>query len=222
MRNNLINSYHSKLVADQEKTNKVFLSQRVFMTVNRFLELFTGQTLSGRILDLGCGDGSFVDYCNNHNLDAKGVDIADGIDFESDKLPYRDNQFSFVFMGSVLEHLNNPSNILNEVKRVLVKGGVLIVITPNIDRVKFHFYDDPTHVRPYNPTNISRLMEMFGLKRIAIGLWTVGKSSFVWKWPLELQFLCGRLLPFAGLNKQAPSFLRGKSKTMLCVFRKEK
>jgi 2-polyprenyl-3-methyl-5-hydroxy-6-metoxy-1,4-benzoquinol methylase len=222
MKNSLVKLYHKKLVADKKSDNKIFLNGRVFTTIDRFLKIFSGYTFSGKVLDLGCGDGSFVKYCKSKGVDAVGLDINNGIDLESSALPFRNEKFDIVYMGSVIEHIEHPSVMLSQIKRVLKKYGILVVITPNIDQCKFGFYNDPTHVKPYNPAGIAEIMAIFGFEKLAVVLWTVGKSSLIWRLPEKIQFLYGRLLPFSGLNKFAPNFLKGKSRTMLCAFRVNK
>lgn len=215
-------NYFKQWQVDRKKVDTGFLNARLFSTIDRFLRGACGEGLSGRLLDIGCGDGSFVAYCTEQKLSARGVDIGDGVNFESDKLPYADDSFDIATMFSVIEHLRDPANILAEARRVLSSKGLLVIITPNLDRAKSQFWDDPTHVHPYNPRSLARLLEMSGFETVSLGLWTVGKPSLLWRLPLGLQFAVGRLLPFAGLNKYAPGFLKGKSTTMLCAFRVRK
>lgn len=222
MNDSLKSAYYQGWIRDKSKQDSMQMSQRVVATMRRFFKHVLGRSFAGRLLDVGCGDGSFVEGCRKEGLDAVGIDIKDGVDFEHDRLPFKEDEFDIVFMYSVLEHINDPSNLLSEVRRVLARNGLLIVITPNMDQVKFKFYDDPTHVRPYNPKSICWLMGLFNFQRLGVGLWTVNKSPFLWRLPEGIQFAYGRLLPFSGLNRSAPSFLKGKSKTMLCAFSLQK
>ena len=57
-------------------------------------------------------------------------------------------------MLSVIEHIQNPTNILKEILRVLKIGGILIIITPNFKYLHKNFYDDPTHIRPYTEKSL--------------------------------------------------------------------
>lgn len=96
---------------------------------------------TGKILDIGCGDGLFLDMLKN--IDSVGVDISkEGIkkcikkglkvslcDFSKDKLPFTDNQFDYVVMLDVLEHLYSPEDLLKEAKRVSKKS--IIISVPN-------------------------------------------------------------------------------------------
>ncbi|KKW44132.1 MAG: Methyltransferase type 11 [Parcubacteria group bacterium GW2011_GWA2_56_21] len=215
-------NYFKQWQIDQKKVDVGFLNARLFSTIDRFLRVASGRPLAGRLLDIGCGDGSFVGYSVGRGLSARGVDIGDGVNFESDVLPFEADSFDIATMFSVIEHLRDPANILSEARRVLASGGVLVIITPNLDTTGSRFWDDPTHVHPYNPRSLTRLMEMSGFETVSLGLWSVGKTSLLWRLPVPLQFFIGRSLPFAGLNKYAPWFLKGRSTTMLGAFRVRK
>lgn len=63
---------------------------------------------------------------------------------EKDKLPFTDNIFDIVTCSELIEHLPfDPYHMLREVQRVLNKGGILILTTPNLatltNRVKLLF-----------------------------------------------------------------------------------
>jgi len=202
--------------------------ERVYCALSMLFNEVLRVPLKGKVLDLGCGDGSLVKILNRKDgIIAAGIDIKDGVNFETDVLPYGENEFDIAIMYAVIEHLNNPSNILAELRRVTKKNGKIIVITSNFDLshpmvCDKAFFDDPTHVHSYNPMSIQHLMRLYNFKKKFIGLWTVPKSSFIWKLPMQWQFYIGALLPFRGSAKYAPSFLKGKSKIMLCVFGNDK
>lgn len=98
-----------------------------------------------RILDIGCGDGSFIvmlkKYCEVFGVDiswtaikiAKGAGV-DGytVDVSCEKLPFGDGYFDIVYMGDVIEHLVNPDFAINEVARVIKSNGFLVLSTPNL------------------------------------------------------------------------------------------
>jgi SAM-dependent methyltransferase len=46
-------------------------------------------------------------------------------------LPFRSGSFNLVTANMVVEHIENPPDILREIRRVLVPGGLLIIHTPN-------------------------------------------------------------------------------------------
>lgn len=205
--------------------DRFYMQERVLRTFcNLFLKILKSD-FGGKILDVGSGDGSFVKVCQENKISAVGIDISDGIDFETDRLPFEDGYFDVAIMYSVLEHLHSPGNILQEIYRVLKKEGKLIIITHNFELENLilcdrKFYSDPTHVRPYSRKSIKVLMKIYDFKVCFVGLWTVCKSHLIWKLPEIVQFYYGAFLPFYGINRYVPNFLKGRSKGMLCVFEK--
>lgn len=101
-----------------------------------------------RLVDLGCGDGSWLDSYPGPEaigIDLDGTrltggmrgrawrfvsaDIDDGIPLEGSSAPaIRANQ--------VVEHIRNPVRLFAEVHRVLQPGGVFVATTPNIRYIK--------------------------------------------------------------------------------------
>ena len=47
-----------------------------------------------------------------------------------EKLPYKSNKFDLVFLFHVLEHVDNEKKTIDEIYRVLKKGGQLVVSSP--------------------------------------------------------------------------------------------
>lgn len=111
---------------------------------------------SCRVLDLGAGAG-IIEHCNFKGLAAVvcGVDLDDRVlknpyldDARlgsAEAIPYDDESFDVVLCNNVLEHLPNPAVVFNEVGRVLKKGGVFIVKTPN----KFHYVPILARLTPH-------------------------------------------------------------------------
>jgi SAM-dependent methyltransferase len=72
----------------------------------------------------------------------------------SGTLPLRDSSISGLFMGELIEHLYDTSQLLAECHRVLVPGGCLVVTTPNLaglqDRMRMLFGRSPRQVDPFH------------------------------------------------------------------------
>lgn len=107
-----------------------------------------------RVLDFGCGPGSFLWMLNQRhlNIHCTGIDIAGsqldfarnicksfpstsfvGINTDNIRLPFDDNSFDVVTMIEVIEHIHpyKAYKILAELRRVLKKNGRLLITTPN-------------------------------------------------------------------------------------------
>lgn len=104
-----------------------------------------------RLLDVGCGEGDFILNSKAKFREYYGVDVSslriehaeerskemgDNIYFyhcDVDKgLPFDNSFFDVVTCIAVLEHVFNPPNVLDEIRRVLKPGGTFIVQVPNI------------------------------------------------------------------------------------------
>jgi len=93
-----------------------------------------------RILNVGCGNEiygtDFIDLYPSRE-EVKKVFIG------KEKFPYTDNFFDEVYSNCILEHLPNFGEFVEECKRVLKKGGKLIIITDNAACYKFHIHFFP-------------------------------------------------------------------------------
>jgi 2-polyprenyl-3-methyl-5-hydroxy-6-metoxy-1,4-benzoquinol methylase len=115
------------------------------------------------ILDVGCGDGSFLQQLDTslkrpyeyHGIDYSEYQVrkAQALPYEfrrcnlEEGIPYDDASFDLVYSGEVIEHIYNPDRMLEECWRVLKPGGLLLVSTPNLqawyNRVLFLFGVQP-------------------------------------------------------------------------------
>lgn len=94
-------------------------------------------------LDIGSGEGLFLIEAVNREWNACGIDISDNrieeartkaITFFNGNLfdaKYSNNQFDCVYMDSVLEHLEDPLKIMQEVHRILKPAGLVYIGVPN-------------------------------------------------------------------------------------------
>lgn len=102
-----------------------------------------------RLLDLGAGMGGFAvaaalcgakvtvseynpQYCRIINLRAERYNInLPIVTAAGENLPFRDAQFDLVVCWDVLEHVQNPTAVLNEISRTLAPGGQLLLTAIN-------------------------------------------------------------------------------------------
>ncbi len=221
MKDNIYNKYFKKRNESLESSDQKMNSERIYETFNSALNFLNFDTFNRnqQLIDLGCGDRSFIKFANEKGLIANGFDVDDGINFEKDKLSLNDNSIDHIITNSVIEHLHDPNIFLSEIKRVLKNEGNLIIVTPNFRFSYDEFYDDPTHVKPYTEHSLKKVLEMFEFKQIHILPWFVKKPNFYWRLPNS--FLFGRLIPFRGdASKFIPNFLKGQTKSILAICKK--
>ncbi len=115
-----------------------------------------------RILDLGCGDNLTVK--GSIGLDKK---VDDNLDFNNG-IPIEDESFDLVIARHIIEHLIDPIFFVEDIKRVLTKGGLLLITTPDEEKVDGLMLD-PTHVHVFTMASLTRVVEAAGLEVIEIG-----------------------------------------------------
>ncbi|HZF07932.1 MAG TPA: class I SAM-dependent methyltransferase [Thermoanaerobaculia bacterium] len=129
--------------------------QSYLYRVFRDTELLNKQTIlglldprpGGKLLDCGCGDGSFTaqlaaraQVAEVHGIEAIGarIEAATGrgvIVAQTDlnaRFPYDDEAFDIVHSNQLIEHLHSTDGFLREVRRVLKPEGLAVLSTNNL------------------------------------------------------------------------------------------
>lgn len=145
----------------------------------------------GKLLDVGCGRGEFLLSFEKLGFDVHGIDNCDSVskfisrekiikgDVNTDKFPFSEGTFDYVFCKSLIEHLNSPFHMLTEIFRILKKGGKAIIMTQDWESTYKWFYDDFTHQRPYTLKSLRRVLEIKGFSQIKVEKFY--QLPFVWK-----------------------------------------
>lgn len=119
------------------------------------------QLLSGRVLDVGCGDKPYADWLpSSPPEEYVGLDIApgEGVDVvvaPGEHWPFEDQSFDGVLFTQVLEHLENRHHVLGEIRRVLKPGGRLVVTVPFL----FPVHGEPNDYARFTGEGIRALFE---------------------------------------------------------------
>lgn len=122
--------------------------------------------LSGRVLDVGCGIGDFVKFrkhttgtdINPETVNFCKIQGLDVIQMDIDKLPFLTCEFDGVLLDNVLEHIESPKLLIEEVYRVLKPSGTFIIGVPGSKGYK----KDPDHKIFYNKNKIVEVISDFG------------------------------------------------------------
>lgn len=136
-----------------------------------YIEREVGRSLGRpwRVLDLGCGPGSSIDFFRGRDpgVEWVGLDVANPHEpptrtdarfetFDGVVIPFADESFDLVYCKQVLEHVRYPTALLGHVHRVLVPGGYLAGSTSQLE--PFHSLS----MWNYTPVGLSELLHEAG------------------------------------------------------------
>src|SRR5262249_4271240 len=107
----------------------------------------------GRLLAFGCGSGALLHRLQRRGWQVTGLDFSEhavqrlratfGVRALAGSLPHPelgDACFDVITMRRALEMVHQPLEVLRAAHRLLVPGGQLIVMAPNIDSLPFKWF----------------------------------------------------------------------------------
>ena len=169
----------SPLALEQQLRNPTFAYRQ------RRLHQFAGNR-TRRILEIGCGDGNFLETLRRHGWDVHGQEVSastaaiverrHGIPVTAGALETVPSAHSFPVVAAyhVFEHIYHPATWLKSVHRLIEPGGLLHVQVPNAGSLTRRLSGGewaslvfPQHVYFYEPRTLSGLLERFGFKVLA-------------------------------------------------------
>lgn len=146
------------------------------------LNWLNSNLLCGKVLDIGCWDGAFLDYIGN-KWDRNGVEInrltaqkakEKGIKILAqniENLDLIDIQFDAVTAFDVIEHLHNPASFLKSMMKLTRIGGSIIISSGNtettlwrVSKSKFSYCSIPEHISFINPDWCRYIAKSLNLK----------------------------------------------------------
>lgn len=139
------------------------------------------------ILDIGCGTGEFLDYCQKNGMKCEGVEPSEKarsfavtrykLDVKSDFLEGIEASIRYdcITLWHVLEHVYRLDETLEKMTRLLNDGGALLLALPNSDSYDAGYYgkfwaayDLPRHIYHFTGDSINILAEKYNLSCIKI------------------------------------------------------
>jgi SAM-dependent methyltransferase len=167
--------------------NYISQEQSFRKTFRRFLNEVNKYSLtSGKLLELGCGYGYFLDEAKEFFSYRAGVELSQeagdyareisGADIyigDLSSLPNELHEFNLIVTLNVIEHIYNPVEFILSLKKRLVKGGRIIIVTPDIGCIWYKMmkkrwpsFKVPEHVVFYTNSTLTSLFVRTGFINI--------------------------------------------------------
>lgn len=150
----------------------------------------------GRILEIGCGSGVFLEEAQKRGWGTFGIDLGNwGRDPAQDKklhifnsslfdCSFEPESFDVVFMAALLEHVQTPQRYADYVYNILKPGGVLYIAgLPNIRSLAIQLGVDkwignhpPIHLLYFSRKTIKLLLKKAGFKKIQVKSYGISET----------------------------------------------
>lgn len=157
------------------------------LTIKRYEQLlneFSKYKQAGKVIDVGCGSGFFLDVAARMKWDAYGTEFGiDAVEFCKAKghnvfegpietIELEPDTFDIVTSFEVIEHLTYPKEHFEKLFKILRPGGILYVTTPNFNAVTRYILKDrwniisyPEHLTYFTATTLDEALLAAGFRR---------------------------------------------------------
>ena len=175
----LKDSYSEKYHGSREKKFMGIIQRIRISEVNRRYRLCKKRLpQNGKVLDIGCGEGLFIEKFRKHGSNVVGIEVSDIADQRSSKkglqvikgtfetVDLKGEKFDLISLIHVFEHLSEPYAVLDKIGRHFNPGGQLLIVIPNISSWQarmfkgnwFH-WDPPRHLFLCTPEALKDKMD---------------------------------------------------------------
>jgi len=157
------------------------------ITKQRYIELlkkFEQFRVTNNLLDVGCGNGFFLEVAKNHGWNVYGTEYSEkAIEILQEKRikafkgelninNFKPEMFDIITSFEVMEHINNPQEEIRKFNYLLRKEGGLYITTPNFNSVsrnllkqKWNIINFPEHLTYYSVKTLKQLLINNGFEK---------------------------------------------------------
>lgn len=167
---------YSNYIADERNIRK---------TANGRIQQLERYIQPGRMLDVGCAVGFFMDEARQRGWQVEGLDVSNfAVEYAREQfglnarqgsftgLEFAPDSFDMVTMWDVIEHVPDPKSYIRKAAAVLRQGGVLALATPDIDSLPARLTGkrwvgyklSEEHVYYFSRRTLTRMLEEAGFE----------------------------------------------------------
>jgi len=178
---------HELLLHYAQYNRNTKVSRITIKRYNELLDRFEKYRSTNNILDIGCGDGYFLEvaaqrgwrvYGTEFTEEAVNICKAKGINTHMGVLDpenYTGILFDIITSFEVIEHINDPQPEINKINKLLRTNGLLYITTPNFNSIsryvlgpKWTVIQYPEHLSYYTAKTLSAFLCKNGFKKLKL------------------------------------------------------
>ena len=162
------------------------VSEFIQRRVEEIVGGFAGYRQTNRLLEIGFGSGAMLRAAARQGWSAEGVEISqtatehareEGFKVFCGDLAaanYAGGYFDVVIASELLEHLEDPRQVVTEIARILRPGGLLWATTPNVKGLSSRMLGlnwttvSPDHLHLFSQQGINSLLQSAGFRRVRL------------------------------------------------------
>jgi SAM-dependent methyltransferase len=143
----------------------------------RFVQHVAGAADGRSLLDVGCGDGTFLLAAQEHGWRVAGTEMnpviarGDGLRvWEALSEAAAQAPYDCITLWHSLEHMRSPRDVVEQASALLKPGGTMLIAVPNAEGLqasvfgpKWFHLDVPRHLFHFGTRSLSQMIERAGL-----------------------------------------------------------
>lgn len=163
--------YNRKFDQKTMEYNENYHSERTFSNsyknyLSTIKDVIEKYFIKSNVLEIGCGDGTFLEYLSERGFDIEGMDPSyQGNNKKIKKEYYTENSkkvYDGIILRHVIEHIQNPYNFLYNLKKINKDHGLIYIEVPNLDYINknnsfFDIYYE--HVNYFRMTDLKNMFD---------------------------------------------------------------
>lgn len=205
-------SYWKKHLEEHKGEDLDFLSD---LWIDKYLDIVNSIS-KGKALDLGCGLGQYTRYLIDKGFEVTSADISNEVLKElkqkiknadimqldmSEKLPFEDSTFDFVFANLSIHYFDKETTVklLKEIKRIIRDGGYFIGSVNSTKTFKFiqdvakeiepnYYFENGRNVRLWDREQFDYFFKEYDLEvleEITTTRWN--KTKIMWEFAARIK-----------------------------------